>query len=74
MVVELADCEDTLLREIADKGCFQKSVAMTYRLTMESSDRSRVDWGKVNRAIIKRWSISGLNRIKMLAHSGKAFE
>ena len=45
---------------------------MTYRLALESSEK--VDWSIVNRAIIKRWSMSGLHDIKKWAWSGKCFK
>jgi len=49
----------------------QKDIAQTYALALKSSDTT--DWAKVNAAIIKRWSRSGLKRIKHLAWSGQAF-
>ena len=74
MILELACCEATLLQEIGNTVFKQKDVAKTYALAMRSSEVKKIDWGKVNRAIIERWSKSGLERIKQLAHSGKAFE
>ena len=71
--VELCCCESVLLNEIAMKEMHQKQIAQTYRLALESSERDSIDWAKVNNAIIARWSKSGLNRIKELAWSGKAF-
>ena len=71
--IELSNCEWVLLNEIGMKEVKQKSVAMTYALALHSSERGRIDWQKVNRAIIDRWSISGLAHIKKLAWSGKAF-
>lgn len=68
--VELACCTETLLREI-EHGATRKSVAMTYRLAMQSS--APTDWPTVNAAIIKRWSVSGLTWIKQQAWSGKCF-
>lgn len=72
MRIELANCTKTLLGEIADKGFKQKSVAMTYALVLRSDEPT--DWKIVNRAIIDRWSVSGLNRIKKVAWSGKCFD
>ncbi len=65
MQIQLADCENTLLQEIADKQFKRKDVAITYRLAMASSEK--VDWSRVNRAIMARWSVSGLTYIKELA-------
>lgn len=74
MHMELAACESTLLGEIAMPEMKRKSIAKTYCLALRSSERDRIDWGKVNRAIIARWSVAGLNWIKEQAHSGKCFE
>jgi hypothetical protein len=73
-VFELAACEATLLREIAAPECKRLSVAKTYALALRSSERDRVNWGKVNRAIIDRWSVSALDWIKTQAHTGKCFD
>jgi hypothetical protein len=37
----------------------------------EKDGREKIDWKKVNEAIIDRWSISGLQYIKQKAWSGK---
>lgn len=71
--IELADCENCLLAEITDKGMKQKDVAQTYGLTLKSSECEKVNWPKVNQAIMDRWSKSGLIRIKKMAWSGRAF-
>ena len=71
MGLELVCCTSTLLREIADKSCKQKDIAQTYALAIKSSEAT--DWRKVNEVIVERWSFAGLNRIKQLAWSGKAF-
>lgn len=72
MRIELAACESTLLREIADTDFKRRHVAMTYALAMRSSET--VDWGRVNSAIVERWSVSALTWIKEQAHSGKCFD
>jgi len=66
--IELADPEGDLLREIADPVFTVKDVRLTYRLALRSQDR--VDWGKVNRAIIERWSVRTLSSIKAWAWKG----
>lgn len=63
--IELADPEGDLLREIADPVFTRNDVRLTYRLALRSQDR--VDWGKVNRAIIERWSLTTLKQIKSWA-------
>lgn len=62
---ELADCTNLILGEIADSGMKQKDIAMSYALALQSSEKT--DWAKVNQAIVERWSVSGLERIKTQA-------
>ncbi len=72
--IELADCENTLLREIADPVFKRLDVAKTYAFALRSSERDKIDWKKVNAAIRARWCISGLEWIKNKARSGKCFK
>jgi len=65
MRIELCDCTNVLLREISDKHFTQKSVALTYAMAINSSEQK--NWKAINDAIIKRWSRSGLDRIKKMA-------
>lgn len=60
--LELVACTQTLLTEIADKRMKRNNVATTYALALRSSGPT--DWATVNRAIMQRWSISGLRYIK----------
>ncbi len=62
-----------ILSEIAVPGTTRKDVAQTYRLILESRDALCVDWPEINKAIIARWSLSGLLWIKRQAWSGKCF-
>jgi hypothetical protein len=43
-------------------------LALTYALAIKSKERK--DWKKINRAIMKRWSYSGLKRVKHFAWRG----
>lgn len=70
--MELADCTNTLLREIAEPSIKRIDVAKTYALAIKSSEA--VNWPVVNAAIIKRWSKSGLVWIKKQAWSGKCWK
>lgn len=67
---ELACVESVIENEIK-QGCTQRQIAQTYALALRSSWPT--DWARVNKAIVERWSVSGLKRIKELAHSGKCF-
>lgn len=64
MYIELVDCENSLLREIGDKAFTRDDVALTYAMTLRSSERDSVNWGKVNGAISDRWSRSAVLYIK----------
>ena len=61
-IAQLMDCERVLLAEIADKRMKRNDVAMTYAMALGSDEE--IDWAKVNRAIIDRWSTSALVYIK----------
>jgi hypothetical protein len=68
---ELDDPEGTIERELAE-GLPQREIAKTYALALRK--QGDVDWPRINRAIIERWSRTGLERIKKLAWSGRAFD
>ena len=71
---ELACCEMVLLNEIGMPEMHQRDIAKTYALAIRSSDSKTMDWSKVNKAIVDRWSLSGLKRIKGMAWSGSCFD
>lgn len=60
--IRLADPQATLLEEIADPAVRVKNVTLTYAFAL--LDQGAVDWPRVNRAIIARWSASALDRVK----------
>ena len=66
MRVDLVDPEGTILREIADPRMKQADIALTYAFALRQ-EPDNTDWSTVNRAIVERWSMSGLSRIKALA-------
>ena len=55
-------CEETILQEIDDKNFTRDSVAITYAFCIDSTENP--DFAKINRAIVKRWSLSALEYIK----------
>ena len=69
--LEIASVEKTIENEIR-LGLDRKDIAKTYAMALRSSWPT--DWAKVNQMIIERWSLSGLEYIKNLAHSGECFE
>ena len=65
ITVSLCRPTQTILNELGHPEIKQRSVALTYALAIRS--REATDWEAVNKAIIDRWSISGLERIKRMA-------
>jgi hypothetical protein len=55
--------------EIASRAR-QADVAVTYAFAMRSASAGVwiSDWPRVNKAILDRWSMTGLKRVKKLAH------
>ena len=70
MIAEIA-CVESMVENEIKQGCKQKQIAQTYALALRSTWPT--DWQRVNSAIVKRWSMAGLQRIKKLAWSGKCF-
>lgn len=58
-----------LLQDIGAKEARQKDVALTYAMAIKSEAQKadEPDWSTINKAIIARWSMSGLERIKKRA-------
>ena len=69
MQINLICCTQTIVREIATKGITQRDVALTYAMAIKSKHEGAddPDWEAINKAILARWSMSGLERIKKRA-------
>jgi hypothetical protein len=65
-------CVESVIESEIKHGLTQREIAQTYALGLRSTWPT--DWKRVNEMIIARWSFSGLNRIKEMAHSGKCFD
>ncbi len=63
--IELINCENCILDEIADKESNRNDVAETYAFCIISSEKP--NFGRINRAILQRWTRSGLDYIKRRA-------
>jgi hypothetical protein len=65
----LMDCARVIEDEIAAKAN-QTEVGLTYAMAMHSAAHGgwTPDWPRVNRAILNRWSMAGLERVKRIAH------
>jgi len=70
---QLVCCEATILRDIACPELKRRDIAQVYALILQSEEARTVDWGKINRAIIARWSKSALEWIKAQAWSGRCW-
>ena len=70
MNFEIGFVEDVIENEIK-QGLSQKEIAQTYAHALRSSWPT--DWARVNKAILDRWP-GGLEKVKMLAWSGKCFK
>ncbi len=66
--VNMICCTDTIIDEVAG-GLTQKDVALSYALAIKSASQGadQPDWAAINEAILKRWKMSGLERIKKQA-------
>ena len=63
--VQMADFENTILREIAAPEMKRDDAALTYAFGLRNAaNGEKIDWPKVNAAIIARWSRSALIYIK----------
>ena len=67
MTFEIVCPESVVESEIA-AGLTQLDVAMTYALAMRKSDPGEVDWGRMNKAVRKKWGRTGLAQVKRWAH------
>ncbi len=61
-------CTDTICDEVK-AGLGQKDIAVTYALAIKSEAQGadKPDWRTINGAILARWKMSGLERIKKRA-------
>ena len=68
MTFQLVCCTQTICDEVR-QGLTQKEIAVTYALAIRSASvgADTPDWAAINGAILSRWKMSGLERIKKLA-------
>ena len=59
----MVDVQGTLEREIADPRMRRDDVALTYAFGIRD-EPDAIDWAKINRLIMARWSINALRYIK----------
>ena len=66
--VNLICCTQVICNEVA-QGLSQKDIAVTYAMAIKSAAQKAdtPDWRVINEAILTRWKMSGLERIKKRA-------
>lgn len=64
-----AEVEAMVLRVIGDPKSTQRDVGLAYSALVGDTT---VDWWTLNTAIIERWSVAGLKRVKKFAWDGGA--
>lgn len=65
MKIELMNCEENILEEIKHSDITRDLIVSSYYWCIKSTEP--VNWKKINQAIIKKWSRSGLLYIKKKA-------
>lgn len=65
MNAKIVGAEEIIMCEIADETTKRDNVALSYALGIASDED--IDYGKINRAIVARWSFSALDYIKRKA-------
>jgi hypothetical protein len=67
--INMVGCTDAIVQEAGCKEATQKDIAMTYAMAIKSQAQGAdtPDWPTINRAILSRWKMSGLERIKKRA-------
>ncbi len=67
--INLVCCTQVILQDLTVPKITQKDVAITYAMAIKSAAQKAdaPDWKTINEAIIAKWSMSGLERIKKRA-------
>ena len=59
--------QEKFIAGLADKKCFQRLAADGYADLLAYHRHWMFDWGEINKAIVEKWSRSGLVRVKEAA-------
>jgi hypothetical protein len=67
--INMVFCTDTILQDVGAAEATQKDVALTYAMAIKSHAQGadKPDWSTINKAIIARWNMKALERIKKRA-------
>lgn len=65
----LIGCTQVIVDEVARPEFTQRDIALTYAMAIKSAAQGadKPDWRAINTAILDRWKMSGLERIKAKA-------
>lgn len=68
--INLMCCTQVILQDLGAAQATQKQVALTYAMAIKSQmqNADRPDWPTINKAIIDRWNMKALERIKKRAY------
>lgn len=68
--INLVCCTDVILQDLGAAQATQKEVALTYAMALKSQMQraDMPDWPTINKAIIARWNMKALERIKKRAY------
>lgn len=67
--INLVCCTETILQDLGAAQATQKEVALTYAMAIKSEAQGadKPNWRTINEAIIARWNMKALERIKKRA-------
>lgn len=67
--INLVCCTQVIIDEVAQSELTQRDIALTYAMAIKSAMQGadKPDWRAINTAILARWKMSGLERIKARA-------
>lgn len=67
--INMVCCTDTILQDVGAREATQKDVALTYAMAIKSQAEGadKPDWRTINKAIVARWNMKALERIKKRA-------
>lgn len=68
--INLVCCTDVILQDLGAAQATQREVALTYAMALKSQMQraDMPDWPAINKAIIARWNMKALERIKKRAY------
>ena len=67
--INLVCCTQVICDQVGEKQATQKDIALSYAMAIKSAAQKadEPNWRAINEAILARWKMSGLERIKKRA-------